>query len=115
MKKKWFIGVIAVLFCTGVVAMVMLLLLDPLADDTQAKFDLVQNGMTKKEVEAIFGNEGTRNDILDKDGKRLETREWGDFGDFSVVYDEKNLVILKFQRKPDRTVLEKLERRFGFR
>jgi hypothetical protein len=101
-KKKLFlvtivavVGLVSILSCAGLVVLVRVPPPDPEEEKYKASFDRIQNGMTRKEVGAIFGNDGIAINTLDpKTNKWREDRYWGPF---NVAYDANNLVVEKFE------------------
>jgi hypothetical protein len=75
MKKHYLIALGLVVIC-GCAALGIPALAPPPPGVTKENFDRVQIGMKKKDVEAIFGGEGTVSELHGTQFRRWSTLEW---------------------------------------
>jgi hypothetical protein len=97
MTKKRLILVVALPFAAIAMTVAVLAILPPRPGVTKANFDRIQEGMTRAEVEEIFGGPSSEDVVIStKDGKMIITfdqprvKGWGaDDGLAVIEFDEK--------------------------
>jgi hypothetical protein len=102
-KNRWLLLGLLLACIVGVVLIVLVLL--PRPGVTKENFDRIQNGMTRAEVEAIFGREPSGVELGEFGLGMWETadgREWS-----RLRFDRNDRVFAKRWTRDRRTILEK--------
>jgi hypothetical protein len=105
------VGLLASIACAALVGLAML----PRSRVTKANFEKIEIGMTRTEVEGIFGIEGEPSMFHHFIGADTDSRQWlGNDGSFVLITFRRDTVGAKGWEESNETVRKKLSRWFGW-